>query len=898
MTLAAGTRVGPYEILAPLGAGGMGEVYRARDTRLSREVALKLLRSGLASDRDRLARFDREGRLLASLNHPNIGAIHGVEESAEGPCLVLELVPGETLAEKLAAGPLPLEEAVAICRQIARALEAAHENGVLHRDLKPSNIKVTPDGAVKVLDFGLAKTVGSDGSGAESRVATVTSGGTIDGHVLGTASYMSPEQARGQALDRRTDIWSFGCVLYETLTGVRAFPGGTLADTLAGVLGREPDWDRLPRGTPRGILRLLVRCLRRERDRRIHDVADARLELEDALDEPALEAFPAGGRPATSRWRKLLPWLLTAAFATAAIVAVLETRVSRPAPLSRTDRLQVVLPPGDRLAVASRPAVAISRDGSLLAYAAERSGVTHLFVRPLAETVATLLPGTDDASGPFFSPDGRWIAFFAERKLKKVPSTGGTPVAICEAINSRGATWADDDTIVFTPNIREGLWRVAASGGSPERLTTPEPRLWNYDHRWSQSLAGGNLLFVDWTPWHGARETGIVLLEPGARRKTTLVAKAEYGRALPIGTLAFVRSGTLFAAALDLRGRKIEGAPRPVPDSVYVTTNTGAAQFDVSSNGTLAYVPGGPPSDRRLVWVDRDGKESPLPAPSRAYLGVDLSPDGSRVAVTIESGTRDVWVYDILRGTLTRLTFAGDNSLPLWSPDGRRLAFASRSSNGPTNLFAVAADGSGAPERLTESSNPQLPTAFSPDGRFLCFTEAMAAAQSDLWVLPLFGDRKPVAVAHTPFDERWGRFSPEGKWLAYVSDESGVDQVYVLPFPGPGVKVQVSADGGREPMWSPDGRELIFTNGDRWLSAEVRTQPTFSMTPPRLLLEARYERPSGPMPNYDISPDGRRLLTVKGSAPENATSQIIVALNWFDELRRLGVARGAPAPVQ
>jgi serine/threonine-protein kinase len=444
---------------------------------------------------------------------------------------------------------------------------------------------------------------------------------------------------------------------------------------------------------------------------------------------------------------------------------------------------------------------------------------------------------------------------------------------------------------VFTPNIREGLWRVSASGGSPERLTKPEPRFWNYDHRWSQSVPGGGLLFVDWTPWQGARDTGIVFLEPGAQHRTTLVTKAEYGRAVPVGALAFVRSGTLFAAPLDLQGRKIEGAPRPVPDTVYVTTNTGAAQFDVSRNGTLAYVPGGPPSDRRIVWVDRNGTETPLPAPPRAYLGVDLSPDGSRVAVTIDSGTRDVWVYDIPRGTLTRLTFAGDNSLPLWSPDGRRLAYASRSSNGPTNIFAIAADGSGAPERLTDSPNPQIATSFSRDGRFLCFTEALAAAQADLWVLPLFGDRKPMAVARTPFDERWGRFSPDGKWLAYVSDESGIDQVYVQAFPGPGSKVQVSTDGGREPVWSPDGRELFFTNGDRWLTADVRTQPAFAAATPRLLIEARYERPSGPMPNYDISPDGRRILTVKGSAPENATSQITVVLNWFDELRRLGVAR-------
>ncbi|MFN2387394.1 MAG: protein kinase [Thermoanaerobaculia bacterium] len=716
MTLPAGHRVGSYEIVAPLGAGGMGEVYRARDMRLGRDVALKFLPPDMAAEGERLARFDREARLLASLSHPNIGVIHGLEESDGAPCLVLELIPGETLAERIAAGPLPLDEAVGVCRQIARAVEAAHQNGVLHRDLKPANIKITPDGTVKVLDFGLAKAFSAEGSWGVSHSPTITTGGTRDGVLLGTAAYMSPEQARGKPLDARSDVWSFGCVLYEALTGERAFPGDTVPDILAAVIHREPDWARLPAGTSLGVRRLLERCLRKDRDRRLHAIADARLELEEPWPDHEPTREEAARRP--SGWRVALPWVLAGLFALTALAALwIRNRDRAAAEDRRSYRLQVALPPGEKLAVDFRPSLAISPDGSLLAYAAERGGVSRLSVRPLEEKEAALLPGTEGASEPFFSPDGKWIGFFAAGKLRKVPSGGGTPVTICEAVSGRGAAWLADDSIVFTPNTRAGLWRVPAAGGTPQELT--KPVVVSFDHRWAEPLRGGSVLFTAWS-WKAAYEERVLMYELGTGR-TTEFKNATSGRFVSPGDLVYMKGGALFASAFDLENRKVTGPQRPLAETVFTTSNTGAAHFAFSRNGTLAYVPGGLPTERTLVWRDHRGVETRLPAPPRAYMGIRLSPDGSRVAVAIEGPTTDVWVHHVGQGTLTRLTFDGDNAHPIWRPDGKRLAYTSRRSGGVSNLFWVPADGSGPPERLTESDKPQVPTGFSPDGRFLVF---------------------------------------------------------------------------------------------------------------------------------------------------------------------------------
>jgi serine/threonine-protein kinase len=629
-------------------------------------------------------------------------------------------------------------------------------------------------------------------------------------------------------------------------------------------------------------------------------MGDVRLELEEALATAAGESLePGPPRPQSSRARFWVPWLVAAALGIVAAFALWKPRGAEVAPAARPSRLSVLLPPGDRLAVDARPALAISPDGSLLAYAAERQGAAGLFLRRLDATASTLLPGTEDASHPFFSPDGRWIGFSASRKLKKVSIGGGAPVTICEAVNLRGASWASDDTIVFTPATREGLFRVAAAGGVPQRLTSPDSENRDYDHRWPQVLPDGGILYSKWAPWQGSDARKIWTADPAAREGKPLADQVEFGRILHNRMLAFVRSGALFVAPFDPETRSLAGPARPLPDSVYVTTNTGAAHFDVSRTGTLAYVPGGPPTDRTLVWRELDGPETPLGAPKRAYLGADLSPDGSRVVVAIEATSRDLWLYDISRRTLTRLTFEGDNAFPIWSPDGRQIAFASREKDGAYNLLRLAADGSQPPERLSRSASTQIPVAFAPDGRFLVFGQARGASQADIYLLPLTGERTPRPLFDSPFDERWGRVSPDGGRIAYVSDESGIDQVYVQSFPNRGGKVQVSTDGGRDPIWSPDGRTLIYTNGDRWLSAGIGPGPAPETSSPRLLFEARYERPPGPLPNYDLSPDGRRILTIKGAAPPDAISQIVVVQNWFDELRRLdsAAARGSrPVP--
>ena len=874
-----GRTLGHYRIEAKLGAGGMGEVFLAADTKLGREVAIKVLPPEFARDPQRLARFEREARVLASLNHPHIAAIHGFEQSDGIHFLVLEYVPGETLH-----GPLPVEETLDVARQIGEALEAAHEKGVVHRDLKPANIKITPEGNVKVLDFGLAKALADEPASDPSQSPTLSAAPTRAGVILGTASYMSPEQARGKPLDTRTDIWSFGCVLYELVTGRQAFNGETVTDIIAAVVGKEPDWTALPASTPAGLERLLRRCLEKDARRRLRAIGDGQILLEEP---PTPARRPEGVR------RRMLPWALAGTLAVVAAVALgsLWRSATAPQPITRT---VVTLPPGDRLAAALQTAMSISPDGSRLVYAASRGGASQLFLRRMDQLEGAPIPGTEGAGEPFFSPDGEQVGFCAGGKLKKVLVSGGAPLALCDAPNCRGASWGPDDTIVFTPSgsSGEGLSLVSANGGAPQALTKPDSKNREHSHRWPQFLPGGKAVLF--TVYAGVNpdqgRIAVVRLDTGER--LVLFEGASYGRYVPTGHLVYARSGGLLAAPFDPARLQITGRQFPVLEGV-ANTATGAAQFGFSGSGSLVYVPGRMGIlARTLVWVDRKGTAVLATKLQRPFVAPRLSPDGRKLAIHLfAAANTDVWIYEFGRETLTRLTFeAGDEAIPVWTPDGSRVAYRSNSS-GAMNLFWKPADGSGAPDRLTTSNNSQNPGAFSPDGRWLAFDES--GPSLDIWVLPMEGPegapRKPSPFLQTPFAEWGARFSPDGRWLAYSSNESSQFEVYVQPFPVPGPagapKWQVSTEGGSEPVWARNGRELFYRNGDKLMAVDVTLRPSFSRGNPRLLFQGDYFALVH-LTNYDVSPDGQRFLMLKETGAEAAASQINFVQNWFEDLKR------------
>jgi eukaryotic-like serine/threonine-protein kinase len=800
MSLSSGSRLGSYEILAPLGAGGMGEVYRARDTRLRREIAIKVLPDTFASDAQRLGRFEREAQLLASLSHPNIAAIHGFDEADGTHFLVLELVVGETLAERLAEGPLELEESLNIGRQIAEGVEAAHERGVIHRDLKPSNVKITPEGKVKVLDFGLAKALGGEPSTPDlSQSPTVAPAATSAGIILGTAAYMSPEQARGKPLDKRTDIWSFGCVLYETLTGRQAFSGESVSDNLVAILGREPDWQALPATTPAKIRDLLRRCLQKDSTRRLRDIGDARLEIEEALAggigaETAPRGVESASRPAGSR---AIPWSIAAIALLVAAVATWRAPrggAHEPAPLQR---LTISLPPGAPVVTRSTDTMALSPDGQDLVYVGPRGGIEQLYRRPLDRLEAGPMPGTENAFTPFFSPDGEWVGFFADGKLKKIALTGGMALSICEAPRSRGASWGPDNTIVFAPTSDARLWSVSASGGAPKALTTLDSREGDKTHSWPEILPTGKVVVFTVGTDSGKNRIAALRLATGERR--ILVEGGSRPQYVATDHLLYAGAEGVLAAPFDPKALVLTGSPRAILEPV--------PQFAVSRDGLLVYIPtSSHAGDRALVWVDRKGNAGSLTDARRAYLGPRLSPDGKQLAVGIGAGPTksDIWVCDIQRGALTRLTFDEASSWPIWTRDGKRIAFSS-SRAGEQNLFWKPADGSGPEERLTTSSNRQFAHAFSSADQTLAFDDAYPG---DIWILPI-ADRNAVRpLLQSPFREYGPRFSPDGHWLAYLSDESARFELYVRPYPGPGGRWQISTEGANEPVWSRNGREV------------------------------------------------------------------------------------------
>ncbi|MGI8783712.1 MAG: protein kinase domain-containing protein [Acidobacteriota bacterium] len=891
MTLSAGTRLGPYEVGKLLGAGGMGEVYRATDTKLRRDVALKVLPGEFSRDDERMARLEREAQLLASLNHPHIAAIYGLEESNGVRALAMELVDGPTLGERIAAGPIPVDEALPIARQIAEALEYAHDKGIIHRDLKPANVKITHDGNVKVLDFGLAKALEGDPAAVDAaKSPTITFAATQAGVIMGTAAYMSPEQARGKPADRRSDIWAFGCVLYEMLTGRPAFEGETVSDTLAAVLRADIDWRSLPAAAPPSIRQLLRRCLDRDPKRRLQSVAEARIAVQVTEENPITAANESPA--ARAGWKQILPWAATAVMAVLA-ASLLFWPPSRGADAQPSFRLVVALPPNENLRATVKLATAISPDGSRLAYVATRGGQVQLFIRPLDQFEAAPIEGTEGASNPFFSPDGQWVGYFAQGKLKKIPISGGAPVEICRGTeDERGASWGTDNVIIFTPTTRpdKGLFKVSAAGGAPEMITTPDRGKDEGNHRWPEVLPGGKwVLFTIESPGRSSFDEariGLLSLETGERR--VLIEGGSNARYSSTGHILYGRTGRIFGAPFDLDRLQVTGPSVPILEGVRTLPTTGAAHFSLSRSGSLVYVPdtaGG--GIQSLRWVDRQGSSTPIAAPRRSYISTSLSPDGGQLALTIGAADSDIWLYDLRRGILTRLTFEiGDDFMPCWTPDGKRVTYSSEK-NGPANLFWRPIDGSAPEERLLESRYDQYPGSWSRDGRLLAYEEEHPDTQKDIWVLPRDGDRKPRPFLRTPFDEEAPRFSPDGRWIAYTSTESGHGEVYVQAFPGPGGKRQITTGGGQGPVWGPNGKELFYLNPEnRLMVVSVETHLSFTISVPRQIspmptaLGTRYGRV------YDITPDGRRFVVVKEDE-ESGSTHLNVVLNWFEELRRV-----------
>ena len=872
MALTPGTRLGHYDVTALLGEGGMGQVWQATDTQLNREVALKILPDAFAADPDRLARFTREAQILASLNHPNIAAIHGIEEAEGTRALVLELVEGPTLADRIAKGPIPLDEALPIAKQIAEALEAAHEAGVIHRDLKPANIKVREDGTVKVLDFGLAKALAVPGLNLTD-ASTVTAIETREGVILGTAAYMSPEQARGKSLDKRTDIWAFGAVLYEMLTGRAAFAGDTLSDTIANVLGRDPRWETLPADTPPDVTKLLRRCLDKAPRDRLRDIGDAHVELREVTPAPVNEhpgAILAPIQPAA--WRRVVPWVAGIAVGSIMAGGVVWTFMRPSVPV--TTRFTLVLPPGVRPSGLFR--VELSPDGGTLAFGGSSAGVNQVYLRPLDQLDAFPVQGTEGTGPVAFSPDGRELLVrgnTAVSALLRVPVGGGRPIPIVDnrRMGASRVEWGPDDTLVL-PGIGLGLCQ---SDGEEASLTTlADGELWHTD---PTSLPNGRGVLFSIENADGPELVAVVDRETGER--TTLL-QGRKPRFAASGHLVFWRDEALWTIAFDPDRLEMRGEPVMVEAG-----RAGAgvrAAYTIADNGTLVYQPAA--SRDELVWVDRAGEVTA----SRANgMGPRISPNGARVAVNRNSvvGGWNVWVIELESGRETKLTeHSATDFFPVWTADGTDITFTS-SRTGSQQLYSRPADLSGQTERLSaiETVGVIVAGARSPDGTLL-YHAAPAEDTRDIWRVPPGGTPVPVVV--TPNNERAPRLSPNGRWLAYVSDQSDEDRVYVQAFPDGGPVIAVSSGPGTEAVWSRDGRELFYRNGPEMWVVEVETEPAFRPGTARLLFEGDYLPGVSGMPNYDVSLDGQQFLMVRPPAAASTDGYVVVQ-SWFEELKRL-----------
>ena len=891
--------LGHYQLESQLGAGGMGIVYQATDTRLGRQVAIKLLHESFAKDPERLARFDREARLLASLNHSNIAAIHGLEEAGGVKFLVLEYAPGETLAALLAKGPLPFRQVLEVGRQIAEALEAAHEKGVIHRDLKPENIKITPEGKVKVLDFGLAKALEeARPAGGEAGTATITAEMTRAGTVMGTPAYMSPEQASGKAVDRRTDIWAFGCVMYEALTGKRTFPGDGTTDVLAGVLARDPDWGALPATTPENVRSLLRRCLTKDPQSRLHDIADARLELEDVL----------AGRVAvtvTAPLRRPVGKLILAGVAAGLVIGAIAVgiwtwRSAGPAVPPRVVRFTIDLPPGQRIVPSWDTHFTFSRDSKTLLYLANAvTGIVGLNERRMDDVESRLLPDGQGLRNPIYSPDGRWLATVDWNKalFVKIPLTGGARIPISPIEMVFNGDWGPDGYIYWTNQLIGAIIRTSENGGKNEPVTELDVAKQERTHRYAKLLPGGKVLIF--TVGSGGIDSyddaRVDAFDLATKKRTPIVRGGTSPHYSPSGHIVYARAGSLYAVPFDTARLEATGMPMKVLDGVLMSINIGSADFDISPAGDLAYAAGPKENgERTLQWVDRQGKAAQLPLPARSYLNPRISPDGKQLAVEVEGVNHDFYVYDFDRAVMTNMTNDGVSHAPIWTPDGKHIAYRSWK-GGKMTLWWMPADRSTQPERLlTKLEGWQQAVSFSPDGKNLVFDQLGVERRPAVWVLPMEGDREPHPFGARGFPEGAGKFSPDGKWMVYCSMESGKAEVFVQPWPGPGPKIQISSEGGMDPVWRRDGKEIFYRNGTKMMAVAVGTQSPFRAGRPQQLWEGDYM--FGPSSScgikgttttsYDVSPDGQRLLMIRETDQKMYATKIVVVLNWVEELKR------------
>ena len=891
--VAPGTVIaGHYEVQENLGKGGMGEVYRALDKNLGRQVAIKILPEEFSSDPERLARFEREAKLLATLNHPNIAAVHGFEEVKGLRFLVLELVEGETLQTRLDRGALAIDEALEMCRQVAEGLEAAHEKGVVHRDLKPGNIMITPEGKVKILDFGLAKAYGGETTNIDiEKSPTITAQMTEPGVILGTAAYMSPEQARSRPADRKSDIWAFGCVLYECLARMRTFQGETVSDTLAHILKGEPDWNKLPAETPAPIRILLRRCLEKDPRQRIHDIADVRIEIVATLGRGVLAASRVGGPGAQALWRRpswreALAWTLLALVTILALAAYwAAVRRQAPAPLQSPVLAEIALKTAQITVAGQFAHIAISPDGR---HVVSRHG-SLLSILRLDNHSAIDLDGSSNATFPTFSPDGNALAFVTGTSIKRVAVSGGPIAEVASVFVGSGIAWGEDGWIYFSASLGTGgIWRVPALGGNAEDVTRVDDAAGENAHTWPQLLPGGKaLLFTALGPSGGSVDSRVVAYFLESKERRILVDKATFGRFLPTGHLIYTtNAGTIFALPFDPNRVKATGEAVPVLSNVATATWGGAAFLGVSDNGTLIFLkPSGRP-EYVFRAVDSNGRTAEFPfrfdTTSLAKMGQvttnpRISPDGRRGAFTVRNpGSADVWMIELNSGETERLTFdPAEDEYPVWSPDGKSVAYSSAQTGSTRRIFIKSFE-SGAQPRLVRTW-PRHLHVTSWSGRWLAVIDYTTASATDIWAISLDG-KDPIAVANGPATEIGGRFSPDGRWIVYASNESGRSEIYVVSFPGLVSRRQVSSDGGMSPEWDSQGRTLYYLQNGNLVAHEVNTAGEFTKGRAQRLFTTEAV-------GFQVATGGRFWLMEPNSQP--ADSPLYVIVNWFEELKRL-----------